>query len=358
MFVGSEELDTGILNTRSVSTSSIASLASPEDFSSVDNASLPPSISRVQSSPKVRQLPHSESCEHEHPLMQFEKEEESFAQLSIPPPGRRNNPQPSKPNVFKSSLTASLKAIKSAAQSVTNHTTSTSIQPDEFLSHSVFDIQPSVTDDRRPPPYEGIPSPALRRYLNPDYSRHPDSPTQLHFWLDDRSPPTSSSSSQSKSGNLNASFKSKVKKKYTKDSNGKSASRAKLPPTVPLATCIPSTVRTAHASSPPIWLTPDGTPSNKCIAGQLTGLSDEAFAAFGGPKQREPRENRDFLRVFVCEMEMRRHGKLAEGVEGRARMWLPPVDYKVDGQCKDGAKLGRKGPREMAKWTSWNADEF
>jgi len=43
----------------------------------------------------------------------------------------------------------------------------------------------------------------------------------------------------------------------------------------------------------------------------------------GGGRPREPRENGDFLRVVVLEMNMRREGKL-ERASGRARMWLPP----------------------------------
>jgi len=41
-------------------------------------------------------------------------------------------------------------------------------------------------------------------------------------------------------------------------------------------------------------------------------------------RQREPRENSDFLRVVVLEMNMRREGKLEDTVQGRARIWLPP----------------------------------
>ena len=363
MIVGSGGLDAGILSTRSISTESVASLASPEDFSSADNASPSPSLSRGQSDRKIRQLPRSESCEEEHPLMQFERAETPVPELSISPPERKPTPRAPKPNAFKSSLTASLKAIKAAAQSVSNYATPPSIQPDEFLSHSVFDIQPSMTDDRRPPPSDGPPSPALRRYLNPDYSHHPDSPAQLHFWLDHRSssaPP----SPKSKSSDPNAAFKPKIKKKYLKDSNGKSIPDSKLPPIVPLASCIPPAVRTANASSPPIWLSADGKPSTKHLGNQFTGLSDEAFAAFGGLKQREPRENRDFLRVFVCEMEMRRHGKLADHAEGKARMWLPPVDEKVGGKEGKGNMDGKsdseaqKRPAELVRWRSWTADEL
>jgi len=43
-----------------------------------------------------------------------------------------------------------------------------------------------------------------------------------------------------------------------------------------------------------------------------------------GRQQREPRENSDFLRVIVLEMNMRRVGKLDGKAAGRARVWLPP----------------------------------
>jgi len=43
------------------------------------------------------------------------------------------------------------------------------------------------------------------------------------------------------------------------------------------------------------------------------------------PRPREPRENSDFLRVVVLEMNMRRKGKLRDGL-GRARIWLGPRD--------------------------------
>jgi len=41
-------------------------------------------------------------------------------------------------------------------------------------------------------------------------------------------------------------------------------------------------------------------------------------------RQREPRENSDFLRVIVLEMNMRRVGKLDSKAVGKARIWLPP----------------------------------
>jgi hypothetical protein len=42
------------------------------------------------------------------------------------------------------------------------------------------------------------------------------------------------------------------------------------------------------------------------------------------PRQREPRENSNFLRVIVAEMNMRRSGKLDAKAAGHARVWLPP----------------------------------
>jgi hypothetical protein len=53
----------------------------------------------------------------------------------------------------------------------------------------------------------------------------------------------------------------------------------------------------------------------------------EAGRALSSPpvvRQREPRENSDFLRVIVLEMNMRRVGKLDAKAVGRARIWLPP----------------------------------
>lgn len=45
---------------------------------------------------------------------------------------------------------------------------------------------------------------------------------------------------------------------------------------------------------------------------------------------REPRENNDFLRVAVLELNMRRAGKLDARAQGRARIWLPPREMPKD----------------------------
>ena len=342
MFVGSEGINDSVLTSRSMSTESLPSLSSPDDFSSAPTSSATPSFARSTSERQLRQISAAEDCAAEHPLsLESEDYSSTTPETSRSPPQRqRKRPeQPRKPSSFKSSLTASLKAIKSAAQSVSIYTMSQSIQPEDFLSHSVFDIQPSLTDDRRPPLSDKPPSPALRRYLNPSHSSAEDSPAQLHFWLDCRSSTSPPSERKSPRNNDTSKSTTRNRRKHLKSTNATDSS--KLPPVVPLATCIPPVVHTAHASSPPIWLAPDGTPSNKQTAPQ--SLVDEN----GGLSQREPRENRDFLRIYVAEMQMRKMGKLDENAEGRAKMWLPPVP--------DGVRRGRELEKGEARWTVLSA---
>ena len=78
--------------------------------------------------------------------------------------------QPFKPlrSAFKSNLTASLRALRSAAKSFSN-INFPSIPPDDFLTRSILTIDPNVPymDERRPPVTEEMPSAELRRYLNP-----------------------------------------------------------------------------------------------------------------------------------------------------------------------------------------------
>ena len=54
--------------------------------------------------------------------------------------------------------------------------------------------------------------------------------------------------------------------------------------------------------------------------------SNSSTEACNGPvtRQRDMRENSDFIRVAVMEMRMRRNGKLDENAPGRARWALPP----------------------------------
>lgn len=51
-----------------------------------------------------------------------------------------------------------------------------------------------------------------------------------------------------------------------------------------------------------------------------------ALLGAAGVRQRELRENSDFLRMVVMEMNMKRSGKLETG---KARLWLPPRQVGV-----------------------------
>ncbi|KIW33569.1 uncharacterized protein PV07_00408 [Cladophialophora immunda] len=374
MIVGSESLDPGILSARSLSTESMPSLSSPDDFSSLSPATI-----RSPSDQRLRQMASSEDCSNEHPLLPKDEDENfsgaSTPELIISPPARmRRRPiiPDKRQSSFKSSLTASLKALKSAAQTVSDLASyPPPMQPDELLTRSVFEFRPSLTDDRRPPPSDEPPSAALRRYLNPRTFVPPDSPAQLHFWVDEK--PIAPSSS-----GLDTRPKLKIKKKYrSQRSLAPPANEAapflasksvvsQLPPVVQLATCIPSTIRTAHASSPPTWLEPDGTPSNKYRAAQTLWADPENGIEEGQPRSREPRENRDFLRVFVCEMNMRKSGKLSDDAVGHAKLWLPPVDETSKSKDKESGDLdGKKAVKGKGRmidarerWRSWSIEDL
>lgn len=72
---------------------------------------------------------------------------------------------------FKSNITASLRAIKLAARSSARSLasfTAPPTMPDDFLHRSIInEPKMSFTDDRMPPVLLDVPTPELRRYLNP-----------------------------------------------------------------------------------------------------------------------------------------------------------------------------------------------
>lgn len=63
-------------------------------------------------------------------------------------------------------------------------------------------------------------------------------------------------------------------------------------------------------------------------------------------KQREPRENPDFLRVLVAEMNMRRAGKFDDDAAGRARMWI---------EARGGPMEKRRKAED--RWVVWMAED-
>ncbi|KAH6654464.1 hypothetical protein BKA67DRAFT_658761 [Truncatella angustata] len=174
---------------------------------------------------------------------------------------------------FKSNLTASLRALRSAARSLSSFTAS-SVPPEDLLTRSILTIDPRVpfTDERRPPVLEEEPSEAMRRYLNPTDSARIDT--------------------QTKTVPNTRSFTASIQMQTYKVQRSKSA---------------PSTAKRAVAPPPP---------ASPKVSAPLT------FPP--GPRQREIRENSDFIRIAVLEHLMRKRGKFDTSQEGHARWLLPP----------------------------------
>lgn len=210
-------------------------------------------------------------------------------------------PQPRK-SAFKSNLTASLRALRSAATALSNLAAPT-IRPDDFLTRSIMTIDPRVpfTDERMPPRLEDmgedVATPALRRYLNPT-TNAPIEAHLPHSFVQTSAPHKITASIQLQTYKVSAKA---------------------LKPVVPRKSS------TVSAESK----------IQDMAAGPVT-------------KQRDMRENSDFIRVAVLEMLMRRNGKLADNVPGRARWALPP-------------RQGRKGEYVVtdgvpARWIGVSAD--
>ncbi|KAK3494592.1 uncharacterized protein B0T23DRAFT_112619 [Neurospora hispaniola] len=185
-------------------------------------------------------------------------------------------------SVFKSNLTASLRALRQAAKSFST-LNFPSIPPEDFLTRSILTLDPQVpfTDERRPPLLEEEPTAALRRYLNPTTTvrlEQPCSATQA---------PTTKV--------FTASIQMQTYR--VQRARGSSASSGRIPcPSVGLSS-------TSQAQQP----------SNA-----------KSEYPMPGPRQREMRENSDFIRIAVMEMAMRKCGKLDDQKPGRARWALPP----------------------------------
>lgn len=282
-----------MLSTRTISVDSIPSLGdsfATDLASSLDTpGSMSPSGRRRRPSPMRRSLEPVRSPPdtiEEHPLAanRFDAEEIGFAAL---PPAITDSDTGTSPlnsfkplrAVFKSNLTASLRALRSAAKSFSS-LNFPSLPPDDVLTRSMLTIDPKVpyTDERRPPVTEEMPSAELRRYLNPSTGSRAEA----------------SSATMQASGAFSASIQMQTYKVHRSRS---------APPA-------PRSVPTSNASSPPKPQT------------QTPGQT--AFTYPPGMRQREMRENSDFIRIAVMEMAMRKRGKLDDQRPGRARWALPP----------------------------------
>jgi hypothetical protein len=281
----SMEQDKSLFGTsRSISSESLATLPPSLDYddpsfsSHWDNISTPDSVSR-KSIPERREKavssPPKEDCVLDHPLLNFGQEElELIVNTDVAEMIDTLPASSARFKSFKSNLTASLQALKSAAKSFSNFT-APSVPPEDLLTRSL--LSPKFTSEMRPKHLEELPSPALRRYLNP---HAPISPTELSMHLHDS---------------------------LTLDADADTHA-----PMIQMQTYDRRKSRPKRSSANPF-----------SEAGRTV-------------RQREPRENSDFLRVIVLEMNMRRVGKLDAKAVGKARIWLPP--RKIGGRApnKDG----------------------
>ncbi|KAE8146229.1 hypothetical protein BDV25DRAFT_162899 [Aspergillus avenaceus] len=272
-------------DSRSVSAHSLSVDSMPSLEQDLDSpaSSLVPSTPCSQRSPCERKYLHLsqyENCASDHPLLEdelldseWEPVQQAACLDSVPIKSSRTQ---SFPRRFKSNLTASFRAIKSAAQSVSTFATP-SVQSEDFLTRSLFTITPKMTDDRRPPPMKEPPSPALRRYFNPVTI----SPAEMYVYHE--YPHTTLDIGNCPVSIQMQTYRRSGKRGYRKSGFQWSGSRGRS--------------RQYHSFDP-----------------EVPPMS----------RQREARENSDFLRMVVLEMNMRRSGKLRDDIPTRARVWLPP----------------------------------
>lgn len=273
------------MSTRTISLESMPSLVDSVSTATLSSVDSPPNLACCRPKPMRRSLEPiaAPGDNEEHPLFSpnfgmdkldfrvFERQDEEQESLSM----FRFRPLKS---AFKSNLTASLKAIKSAAKSFSSLNFS-SIPPEDFLTRSLLAIDPAVpyTDERRPPVMEADPPAAVRRYLNPMPIAREDAPAN----------------------NSSRPFTASIQMQTYKVQRSRS-----LPP--------PVTRIGSLSSSPPA--------SNK--SSQPSQGKAGSFSYPPGP--RALRENSDFIRIAVMEMAMRRRGKLSDETPGHARLALPP----------------------------------
>ncbi len=201
---------------------------------------------------------------------------------------KKSSRLPFKPlkSAFKSNLTASLRALKSAAKSIST-LNFPSIPPEDFLTRSILTLDPQVpyTDERRPS-LEVEPTAAVRRYLNPTTSVRLEQPLIVA------------------SVPIAKTFTASIQMQTYKVHRARSSSTA--------------SGRVPHPSS---GLSGSSTSQSSPGSQQKPVVTEYPMP---GPRQREMRENSDFIRVAVMEMAMRKRGKLDEQRPGRARWALPP----------------------------------
>ncbi|KAF2225778.1 hypothetical protein BDZ85DRAFT_182308, partial [Elsinoe ampelina] len=295
------EYPEGLLSSRSASSDSTPSL-------DLDQASLlslgnPPTPSAARTSRtgsisasarkiKAVSLTPTEDCVLDHPLIPRSTPDlDDDFDFPVPLVIASNKDLDRRKSSFKSNLTLSLQSLKTRALSslsqlsLNNAGPHLSNTPYAYSDATLWEhpyIFPRLSPEVRPVSFSGVPTKSERRYFNPSVLSFDEQQSRYREALHNSS---------------NDIFTNEVLEE--------------------------------HRHSPMIQMkTYNRSPAPRRTKAKSTpDANSEAGRALAGPplvRQREPRENSDFLRVVVLEMNMRRVGKLEETVRGRARIWLPP----------------------------------
>lgn len=315
--------DDEYFTTRCTSCESMPSLEADNlSMPSVGSPSTPESLRSQKSSnnlkkDRTRSLPVVEDCATDHPLATSHAAEDDDEDFVVYTPGNRET-RPKTRTSFKSNLTLSLQVLKNAAMnsisSFSKTTTSTtSSQPtrrnqsdsynDMLWSHPF--LFPRLSSEIRPAEFQGLPTEAQRRYLNP-----------MPLTFEEQEAPFQQA--------LHAPFL---------------AEQVGDVPTIELQTHTRAGNSRRRTTS-----------KGRSLNGSTDPQSEAGRAMQGsGARPREPRENSDFLRVVVLEMNMRREGKLENG---RARIWLPPRKMSPALATAGSVMASREPPR---RWVGESA---
>ena len=253
-------------------------------------------------------LPRSEDCVLDHPLLPLSSADKTPGEDDAEVPVTKHRGFSRSKSALKSNLSASIARIRTAARSFTNFT-APAISRDEYLTRSLLSISPPFTDERRPSPTLDPPDPALRRYLNPTNF----SPSELHVH---HNHPQSPSNRDRCTTSIQLQSYKRVPRPFDK------------------------------ASAPPIF----AFCKEKADAAMVAAAEEPFVTPY--PRQREPRENSDFLRVIVLEMNMRRSGQLGDSVPGKARMSLPARQACRKAEVEDAETVEGRVPR---RWIALDA---
>ncbi|KXT07141.1 hypothetical protein AC578_2356 [Pseudocercospora eumusae] len=295
-----KESEPNYLNARSASSESMPSLDSDDrSILSLGSPSTPESLRSNRSytnlkKEKSRSLPASESCAFDHPLLpRSEPDDEDDLLLPIT---KKTPPAAKQKSSFKSNLTASLQSLKEAAVNSISSLARSGPTSSSFPRHAGAPIDdmlwshpflfPRFSSEIRPAT-DCTPSSAERRYLNP-----------MPLTFEEQEAP----------------FQEALHAPFLAESTDDA-------PTIQLQTYTRGRRRANGKRAGP-------NPSSE---------AGRALLGAAGVRQREVRENSDFLRVVVLEMNMRREGKLEQG---RAKIWLPPRQA-----CAATTQTGRVPPR-------------